>query len=92
MSSSKGYPTYNNKPVFIDMLAVDWVVSEHFHLRLTTAEKRHAAHRLAQQGVTYQRIAYILHVTPRTVVRLMEVPPPPALDVDQYGRKALCDH
>lgn len=72
-------------PKFIDMLAVDVVVVEHTYMRLTPAEKRHAAHGLAKQKLDARQIAAILHVSIRTVERLLDKPPPAILDVDQDG-------
>lgn len=81
---------YSDAPRFIDQLAVEFVVREHLHLKLTPAEKRHAAHRLNEQfGVTHERIGFILHCTRRTVERLLSVPPPPILDVNEHGKRFL---
>lgn len=79
--------TYSDQPAFIDFLAVDVVVLEHRHMKLTSAEKRWAAHRLRDnQNLTGEQIARILHVTDRTVCRMLAQPPPPPLDVDEHGQ------
>lgn len=84
--SSRGYQPYSDSPTFIDFLAVDVVVLEHRYMKLTSGEKRHAAHRLRDnQHLTGDQIARILHVTDRTVCRMLAQPPPPALDVDEHG-------
>lgn len=80
----------SDKPRFIDQLAVDFVVREHRYMNLTPGERRHAAHRLVlQAGVTHLRISEILRCTPRTVERLLSVPPPPMLDVNEDGQRFL---
>src|SRR5690349_6695176 len=78
---------YSDAPKFVDKLAVDFVVSERRHMPLTVAEKRHAAHRLAQQGLTRFQIAEILRITPRTAQRMVSQPPPPMLDIDERGQQ-----
>lgn len=76
---------YSSEPQFVDMLAVDVVVSEQRYMKLTTAEKRHAVHRLNSNGVTQLKIAEILRITPRTVLRILDYPPPPILDINEEG-------
>lgn len=88
---SKGYPNYSDRPRFIDQLAVDVVVSERRYMKLTSAEKQHAAHRLHRMGLTPKQIGEILHVTSRTADRLLRLPPPPILDVDEHGNFVNCD-
>lgn len=80
------YQTYSMDPAFIDALAVDVVVQERRYLKLTSAEKRHAAHRLQKQGMTTEQVARILKVTDRTVARMWAQPPPPILDIDEDGQ------
>lgn len=81
----------SDEPVFIDMLAVDVVVCEHRYMRLTPAEKRHAAHRLRKQGMPFNGIAELLRVTQRSVLRLLEAGPQPILDIDEHGNCVLVD-
>lgn len=80
------YQTYSMDPAFIDALAVDVVVSEHRYLKLTSAERRHAAHRLVKQGLTFEQVARVLRVTNRSVCRMLAQPVPPALDIDEDGQ------
>ena len=71
------------KPAFIDQEAVDVVVYEHRWMKLTSAEKRHAVHRLMEQKtMTPTRIADLLRMSGTTIQRILENPPPPILDVD----------
>ena len=73
----------STRPAFIDQVAVDIVVYEHRYMKLTTAEKRHAVHRLIEQvGMTPTRIADLLHLSGTTVQLILTNPPPPVLDVD----------
>jgi predicted transcriptional regulator len=74
------------EPVFVDQLVVDVVVREHKYMKMTPAEKRHVAHGLVVQGLTFNQIADLMRVTQRTVCRLLSKPPPPTLDVDADGR------
>lgn len=77
---------YNSSaPTFIDPIALDIVVTEHKYMPMTPGERRHAAHRLREQGLETFRIAAILRLTERTVSRMLDAPPPPALDVDETG-------
>ena len=81
---SGGMARYTSmKPVFIDQVAVDVVVYEHRWMKLTSAEKRHAVHRLLEQrGMTPTRVADLMRMSGSTVQRILENPPPPILDVD----------
>lgn len=80
-----GIPYRSQKPTFIDQLAVDFVVQERRYMKLTPAEKRHAAHGLSARGLTIEQIAQVLRVSDRTVLRLVAQDPPPILDVDEDG-------
>lgn len=80
------YQTYSEEPAFIDFLAVDMVVSEHRWMKLTSGEKRYAAHLLYKQGLTGEQISQILRVTQRSAERMLAQQPPPALDVDENGQ------
>lgn len=91
MPTGKKSYTESDEPVFIDMLAVDVVVCEHRYMRLTPAEKRHAAHRLRKQGMSFNDISALLRVTQRSVLRLLDAGPQPALDIDEHGNCVLVD-
>lgn len=80
------YAEYRCDPAFIDLLAVDIVVIERKYMKLTAAEKLHAAHRLHDQGLGPLEISEIMRITARTVCRLLSAKPPPILDVDECGR------
>ena len=81
MSAATRYSS--DKPAFIDQVAVDIVVYEHRWMKLTTAEKRHAVHRLVEQvGMSPTRIADLLRLSGTTVQVILSYPPPPILDVD----------
>lgn len=88
---SGGSYKYPMEPVFIDQLAVDFVVGEHRYMRLTAAEKRHAVHRLIAQGLTHSQIADVMRIAKDTVSRLALHPPPPILDIDKNGQCVLVD-
>lgn len=77
---------YSTEPRFVDQLAIDVVVLEHRYMKLTAAEKQHAAHGLAKQGLETQRIAEIMRVADRTVLRILKEDPPPTLDIDADGQ------
>lgn len=75
------------KPTFIDQLAIDMAVIERRRVKLTSAEKRHAVHRLChQQNLSFNQIAEVLGMTQRTVARMLKYPPPPILDVNELGQ------
>ncbi len=73
------------KPVFVDRLAVDFVVTERRMLALTPAEKRMAVYRLREQGLSSEKVGEILGVSERTVDRILTKPLPPLLDVNEDG-------
>lgn len=89
--SGGGSYKYPMEPVFIDQLAVDFVVCDHLYMRLTSAEKRHAVHRLIAQGLTHSEIGIVMRLAKETVSRLALQPPPPILDIDQHGQCVLVD-
>lgn len=76
---------YDGHPRFVDRLALDVVVREHRYMNLTTPERRHACHQLSAQGLDSERIADIMHINARTVLRMLEKPPPPMLDINEDG-------
>jgi len=75
----------SQEPAFVDPVVLDIVVCERKYMKLTVAEKRHAAHRLRARGLTPTQTGEIMRMTARTVARMLLTPPPPILDVDATG-------